>query len=210
MSNTSDIKLTFFNDSNDQNNSNVVIFQKNVATDFDEIAVAWKVIQNCGTGWQNSFVFPMAFQVGASDSWGNTISNPLNAENGQMFHVYRSSSGDSLAYCGQSASRKEVQLRNDLPQGSIDASIYKDGRLLALKTGISPQQKAVFQFNPTLWIGVVSDVEQGEVMNSAIISDVNTELGLLGVASANIIMTGGGVGPYAQPFTFTLDNVVYY
>ena len=45
-----DIKLNFINLSNDVNNSQVVIFQKNVSTDFDELAVAWKVISNCGRG----------------------------------------------------------------------------------------------------------------------------------------------------------------
>ena len=37
-----DIQLNFINNSNDVNNSEIVIFQKNVATDFDELAVAWQ------------------------------------------------------------------------------------------------------------------------------------------------------------------------
>ena len=40
-------------------------------------------------------------------------------------------------------------------------------------------------------------------------SDVNSEIGLLGVQSADIVMTGGGVGPNATPFKFSLENVVY-
>jgi hypothetical protein len=59
-----------------------------------------------------------------------------------------------------------------------------------------------------LFIGVVSQVEEGEVMNSAILSDINTELSLLGIQSADIVMTGGGAGPQATPFEFTLENVV--
>jgi hypothetical protein len=61
---------------------------------------------------------------------------------------------------------------------------------------------------PTIWIGVVSQVEEGDVMNSAIISDINTELSLLGIASADIVMSGGGAGPSATPFMFTLENIV--
>ena len=45
-------------------------------------------------------------------------------------------------------------------------------------------------------------------MNSAILSDINTELSLLGIQSADIVMTGGGAGPQATPFEFTLENVV--
>ena len=53
------IKLNFINRSNDQNNSQVVIFQKNVAADLDELAVAWKVIDNCGQGDNHPFNYPM-------------------------------------------------------------------------------------------------------------------------------------------------------
>lgn len=205
----SNIKLNFINESNDQNNSEVVIFQKNVATSFDELAVAWKVIKNCATGWHHKFEFPMVMEISAADSDGNEIIQPLKANNGQMFHVFRDSSGDQLSFFGPGASRKEVQLRNDLVKGAITANIFKDGKLLATKTGIAPAQKAVFEFKPTLWIGVVSQIEEGDVMNSAIISDINTELSLLGVASADIVMTGGGNGPNASQFQFSLENIKY-
>ena len=45
-------------------------------------------------------------------------------------------------------------------------------------------------------------------MNSAIISNINTEISLLGIVSADIVMTGGGSGPNATAFVFTLENVV--
>ena len=44
---TQKIKLNFINKSKDTNNSSVVVLQKNVAESFDEIAVAWKIIENC-------------------------------------------------------------------------------------------------------------------------------------------------------------------
>jgi hypothetical protein len=200
------IKLNFINRSNDANNSQIVIFQKNVATDFDELSVAWHVIQNCGVLDNHPFTFPMSMKVSASDSWGNYMPQ-VPAENGQMYHVEYGSSGDTLSACGAATSGKEVQVRNDLNKGAINASIYKDGRLLALKTNIAPNQKAVFEFKPTIWIGVVSQVTQGEVMNSAIMSDVNTELSLLGIISADIVMTGGGPGKNSTPFKFTLENI---
>ncbi len=50
-----DVKLNFVNRSNDVSNSSVVIFQKNVATDFDKTTVAWKVIENCGIGDHHPF-----------------------------------------------------------------------------------------------------------------------------------------------------------
>lgn len=201
------IKLNFINDSNDANNSNVVIFQKNVATSYDELAVAWQVIKYCGQGDNHPFTWPVASTVAASDSWGN-YTPQLAAQAGQMFKMVLTASGDQLQAAGPASSPTEIQVINALNKGAISANVYKDGKLLATRTSIAPGQKAVFEFKPTLWIGVVSEIDEGQVMNSAIISNINTELSLLGIASADIVMTGGGPGASSQPFQFTLQNVV--
>ncbi|PRP90776.1 hypothetical protein ENSA5_62100 [Enhygromyxa salina] len=202
-----DIQLNFINNSNDANNSEIVIFQKNVATNFDELAVAWKVIRYCGQGDNHPFTFPMEMTVAASDSYGN-YTPQLPAQNGQLFSMSLTTSGDRLVASGSGTSSTEVQVLNALPKGAINANIYKDGNLLATKTSVAPQQKALFQFKPTIWIGVASQVVEGKVMNSAIISSVNTELSLLGIASADIVLTGGGPGRDSSPFQFNLENVV--
>ncbi|MES2039783.1 MAG: hypothetical protein V4495_18355 [Pseudomonadota bacterium] len=202
-----DVQLNFINNSNDVNNSEVVIFQKNVSTYFDELSVAWMVIKYCGVGDNHPFTFPMSMTVGASDSWGNHTPQ-MGAEYGKLYCMRLTSSGDSLVDCGDGTSAKEVQVLNDLSKGAINASIYKNGKLLAIKTSIAPRQKAVFEFKPTIWIGVASQVEQGRVMNSAIMYDINTELSLLGIASADIVMTGGGPGRNPAPFSFKLENIV--
>lgn len=201
------VQLNFVNQSNDANNSQIVIFQKNVASDFEELAVAWRVIKYCGQGDNHPFTFPLGLQVGASDSYGNHTPQ-LEAQFGQQFQLCLSSCGDRLAPAGYGASSNEVQVLNALPRGAINASCYKDGRLLAVKTAIAPQQKAVFEFKPSIWIGVVSQIEQGQVMNSAILGDINTEISLLGVSRADIVMRGGGAGAGSTPFSFTLENVV--
>jgi hypothetical protein len=36
---------------------------------------------------------------------------------------------------------------------------------------------------------------------------VNTQISLLGISSADIVMTGGGPGPESPPFIFSLANV---
>lgn len=202
------IKLNFINESNDQNNSEVVIFQKNVATNFGELAVAWRVIKNCGTQWKHPFEFPMEFAVSACDYNGNEYNGAYPAQNGKLYAVSQGASGNELSTVGDGAGRNEVQLRNDLSVGAIGAEIFKDGKLLATKTGISPGQKAVFEFKPTIWIGVASQVEEGKVINSAILSDINTELELKGIKSADIVMTGGGSDSDATPFVFMLHNIV--
>lgn len=199
-----DIEITFINNSNDMNNSNVVIFQKNVATDFNSTAIAWKVIENCGRDWTHQFTYPMTFEVAAADSYGN-VSDKQSAVNGQKWSVVRSNSGDVLQLDTEpAASPNEVEVKNTLGTSSIDAQIYKSGSLLATKTGVSPGEKGVFQFQPEIYVGVNSQVEQGKEINSAIINDFNQKFSLFGLTKANLIMTGGGVGPTATPFVFDL------
>jgi hypothetical protein len=202
-----DIQLNFINNSNDTSNSQIVVFQKNVATNFNETAVAWQVIENCGVGDNHPFSFPMAMQVNAVDSWGNHTPRQC-ASNNQLFSLSKNGSGNTLGLSGPATSSSEVQVRNDLNQGAISASIYKDDKLLATKKSIAPGQKAVFEFKPTIWIGAVSEVVAGAVMDSAVIQDVNTELSLLGISSADIVMTGGGPGRSSAPISFRLENIV--
>jgi hypothetical protein len=52
-------------------------------------------------------------------------------------------------------------------------------------------------------------VEEGETINSAILSSLNQQLNLYGIASADIVMSGGGPGRGSAPFTFSLRNVTY-
>ncbi len=202
------VKLNFVNQSNDLNSSDIVIFGRNASTSFDELAVAWRVIKNCGQGWNHPFTYPMSNMVSASDSYGN-YSPQMSAANGQAFALSLTASGDTLQAVGPATSVTEIEVRNNLAMGAINANIYKAGKLFASKTSIAPGQKAVFSFRPTIWIGVVSQVVEGEVMNAAILSQVNTEISLLGLASADIVMTGGGPGRTSTPFAFSLENVTY-
>ena len=201
------IKLNFINRSNDTNNSSVVIFQQNVAEDFGELAIAWKVIENCGRLDNHPFVYPLNFMVSACDSYGN-FTPQLPAYDGQAFDMIKSTSGDILQLSSTPAtSPTEVEVRNQLAYGAINANCYKDGKLLATKTGLAPGQKAVFKFQPRIYIGVVSQIQEGDVMNSAIISQINSEINLFGITSADIVMTGGGPGKSSTSFSFTLENI---
>ena len=205
----STIKLNFINKSNDTNNSSIVIFQQNVAENFGEIAIAWKVIKNCGRLDNHPFTFPMNFQVSASDSYGN-YTPQLAADNGQAFEMIRDTSGDVLQLSKVPATNpNEVEVRNNLTSGTIAANCYKDGKLLAAKIGLAPGQKAVFEFQPTIYIGAPSQIEEGDFIDTAMTSQINTPLNLLGIISADIVMTGGGPGSGANQFYFSLENVQY-
>lgn len=201
------IKLNLINKSNDTNQTEFLMFQKNVATSIDETIIAWKVVKYLGYADYHPFTYDTTLQVSSQDSWGN-FTPRLKANQGDAFHMVLTNSGNELLPNGQSSSSTEVEIKNDLTTGSVNASVFRSGTLVSKKTGVSPGQKAIFAFKPTLFIGAVSQVEQGDVVDSAIVTSVNTELSLMGIASADIVITGGGTGPTATAFEFNLENVV--
>lgn len=204
---TEQIKLNFVNRADDQNNSSVVIFQQNVAEDFGGVTVAWKVIRNYGHLDNYPFVYSMNFEVCASDPYGNATPH-VTAYAGQVFDLVRNESGYVLQLSRFPAfTATEVEVRNSLKQGAISANCYRDGKLLAAKRGLAPGQRAVFEFEPRFSIGVVSQIEEGDIINSAIISRIDSEIDLLGITSADIVMTGGGPRNNFKPFVFTLENI---
>ncbi len=146
--------------------------------------------------------------MSASDSWGNQVA-PKATDNGVLWRVVRDCSGDQLQQVGPASAPTEVQILNGLNQGAVSTNIYRSGTLLAKKTGVAPQQMGAFAFKPIIYIGVASQVEQGDVLDAGILSSINTALDLTGLASADVVMMGGGPGRNSQAFTFTLQNKVY-
>lgn len=203
-----DIKLRFVNKSSDGNKSEVVIYQKSVLTTMASLSVAWKVIRYCGRDCTHPFVYPDGYEVAVTDEYAN-FSPRLPAKNGQMLSLVSTPGGNRrLRYTGPASASTELDVLNAMSQGAIDVCIFKDGRLMGMKTSVSPGQKAVFQYQPALWIGVCSEVVQGQPINSAVMSDINTEISLIGIASADIVMTGGGPGEGSTPYEFNLENIV--
>lgn len=202
-----DIELTIYNQSNDVNNSNIVILQKNVAVNLGELSIAWKVIKNLAIGNYHPLIYAYTVQVSAVDAWGN-FTPQITAEPGQQYSMYHTNSGSTFGRTGMSTNSNELEIRNELRKGSITANVFRTGRLVAQKTLIAPQQKAVFAFQPVIWIGAIAQVEEGKAIDSAILSSINTEISLIGISKADIVMRGGGGGPQATAFTFSLENIV--
>lgn len=201
-----DIRLNLVNASSDTDHPQIVIFQQNPVA-VDNFAIAWRVIPMPQPNVSFPFAYPLDIALAASDSWGNVMP-PVTAYDGQLYGVVRTPSGDALQYLGAATSREQVQCRNDLTQGAISANLYRDAKLLMTKTAVAPGQTAAFAVVPEIFVGAVVAVEEGQVMNDAILSTIDTRFSLLGIASADIVITGGGSGPEAPPLVFSLENVV--
>ena len=192
-----DIKLNFINRSNDTNNSQVVIFAKNAGMANDFHTLAWRVIDNCGPGDNHPFVYPMQVTVAVSDSEG-TFTPQLPARPGHRYTMSRTEDGDQLADSGATGG-SGVEIENAL-QEPIEVYFYRDGRAF-LRTSIPPTVVDMLQFEPIIRINAASKITEGQILAT------NTELSLLGIGSADIVMKDGGPGNEGL-FVFSFDNIV--
>lgn len=198
------INLRVINNSN-SNDLGILIFQKNDGSSFDETATAWIFTENLNPSETFSFTFGSELRISATDQFGNTLPS-LEAIHGNQYTVIDSGSGTEIV-TGFSSSMRDIEFRNQL-NGNVTANIYRSNKLLASKT-VSSGQSAVFQFRPTIWIGVGAGLTEGQELDSTVLSSINTQISLLGLDSADIIVTGGGAGPSAMPFSFSLANIVF-
>src|ERR1700761_1421617 len=110
--------LNFINQSSDRSRTEVVLFQKNVATDMEELNLAWKVIKNCGTNCFHPLIYDPSLSVSISDENGNH-SPRQNAENGQLVAATSTvTGGRRLSLVGKSVSPTEIEVLNGLQVGA--------------------------------------------------------------------------------------------
>jgi hypothetical protein len=194
-----DVQLNIVNESEDQDDQTWVLFRVNQASQGGS-AVAWEVVENLGEGDNHPIEVGMQYTVTVTDSMGNT-SPQLVASNGQQFTASAGPAGDQLTP-SPSGRPGQVEVVNGLPESAVTATLFDGGRSIATVLGIAPAQTAVFRIEPTIWIAAVpaGQAEPGQTLDPALVAAA-TPLDLLGVASADLVITGGGT-------TFTLQDIV--
>jgi hypothetical protein len=200
------IRLNFINRSKDTNDSQVLLFQKNEAAAEGGPVIAWRVIAGCKPGQSFPFKFSHELSIAASDMYG-TFTEQQPAVNGQRFTLEQVPGGKALTADATGHPRK-VSFVNGLHEPA-SVNLYRNDRLLAMATGIGSGREVSFQLADSLWIGAVSLIEEGVIIHPEILKSVHQKLILTGIASADIVMSGGGPGSHATPFVFELENVVY-
>lgn len=198
------IKLTFVNESNDDDKVFIVLCLKLPAASSHDLVLASKIIESGARGSRDSFEISESYQLGATDEAGNPLGS-INVPPGSCVELVETSSGSQLTVAGPGTDPVGIELSNTLPRGAMNATAHRNGLLIDHKTSIAPGSKAVFQFAPHLWIGAFSSPPAGQEINPSLL---NTSLPLFGIARAEVVMTGGCSGPGAQPFAFHLRHIV--
>ncbi len=195
-------QINIINNTVDNDALNLAIYQKYDSLNSgmegveERSVIAWKVIKIVDINTSHSFTISTEMHVTVEDENGN-VSDPQATEGGVKWNAVSVSAGTMLVNDIASGSNaSEIQIYNGLDEGAINASIYKDNKLLATQMNIAPQQSTAFAFEPTIWVGVVPQAVEGEIIDPLVLSTITTEISLLGITNANLILTGGSGNPY--------------
>ena len=201
-----DIKITYTNKSMNKDLPTVFVFTKNETPTFDVLkeGVAWRTIPNIGRGSSSSFVFPIITEVVATWQGGMNKTQVLPSDIGKRYTVNQNDTGIVLAANGNASDTKSIDVNNDANiQDGVSASLYKDGKLMLTKKIVGYGQKATFVLKPKLYWGIASEIQESELINSAILNtDSFFEQDLEGVTEVNISLNGNA----KEGYTFRIDS----
>ncbi|NQZ11576.1 MAG: hypothetical protein HRT35_30875 [Algicola sp.] len=194
------IKITYINKLMNNDLPTIFVFTKNETPTFDALkdGVAWRVIPDIGRASSSSFIFPINTSVGATWQNGQNKTQQLTSVIGNCYTVSKDQTGIVLAANGTASDTKSIDVNNDVnvPNG-ISAQLYKDGKLMMEKKIVGFGQKATFVLKPKLYWGVASEIEESQLLNSAVLSTNSFfEQDLEGVTKATVSCNGNAEDGY--------------
>ena len=203
---STNIQINYTNKSMNKDLPTVFVFTKNETPTFDVLkeGVAWRTIPNIGRGSSSSFVFPVITEVGATWQDGMNKTQVLPSDIGKRYTVSQDETGIVLQGNGNASDTKSIDVNNDanIP-GGVSASLYKDGKLMITKKIVGYGQKATFVLKPKLYWGIASEIEESELINSAVLNtDHFFELDLEGASEINVSLNGNA----EEGYTFKVDG----
>ena len=198
---SSNIEITYINKSLNKDLPTIFVFTKNESPTFDALkeGVAWHVLPDIGRASSSSFIFPIETSVGATWKDGQNKTQKLTSTIGKRYTVAKDDTGFVLAANGNATDNKSIDVTNTIkvPNG-ISAQLYKDGKLMMQKDIVACGQKATFVLKPKLYWGVASEIEESQLLNSAVLdTDSFFEQDLEGVSKATISLNGNAEDGYS-------------
>ncbi len=202
---TTDINILFVNQSNDRDNSNVLVFMKPTESNFAAQSTAWQIIKDIGYNCWHKFTYTLNTSVIALWDGGKSGTFPIDTANGKTYALKQTKGGFSLEENGNGNTPNEFDVINkvSVPNG-VSVIAFKDGNPILTKQTVAKGEKAEFVFHPKLYFGVSSEYQVGDVISSAVMSEDFKEVSLEGLKSATVTMRGNA----AKGYTFEVSEQI--
>ena len=202
---SSDVEITYVNNSMNPATPTVFIFTKNRVPTFDVLkdGVAWKTMAKIGKGSSCKFTYPIRTTVQAM--WGTCYkTHSLDARIGKRYKVEEDETGIVLTPDGNASQTTAIEVTNTVQvNGGIKAQLCKEGKVLVTKNVVAYNQKATFILHPKIYWGVASEIQEGQFISSAVLDTDNFfKQELEGVTHARVTLNGN---PH-DGYHFVVDN----
>ncbi len=198
MSNS--VKITYVNESANQDLPKIFLFLKNEIPTFDALrdGVAWRVIEDVGRGSSCEFNYPIETAVRASWNNGTCRTALLDSSIGRRYCVTEDDTGIVIAADGDAGNTRSIDVVNDIRVGGgVSADLYKDGHIMMTKDIVAYGQKATFVLHPKLYWGLASEIQEGELLSSAVLDSASFfELDLEGLTEVTVGLYGNAQDGY--------------
>ena len=185
--------ITYVNRSDSASQPVIFVFAKNAIPGFDELAdaVAWRVLPDIGKGSSSEFmVLPMCT---VQATWGGVNrTQALVAEAGQRYSVIQDDTGIVLTPVGSSTQSNAIEVTCEVQiPGGVSVQLLNDGKAFMQESIVAFGQKASFIVERKLYWGVASEIQEGQMLATAVLnSDVFFEQSLEGATGATVTLTG--------------------
>ncbi|WP_420551195.1 hypothetical protein [Tenacibaculum aiptasiae] len=192
--NTGNVKITYVNNSMNEDMPSIFVFTQNVLPSFDALrnGVAWKVIKNIGKGSKSTFTYPYQTSIRATWEGGANETNELLCQVGKRYSVEQNATGIVLRQDGNATSSKDIELMNNIQvKKGISAELLKGNNIIVKKNIVAYEQKATFQLAPKIYWGIASEINVSQSISSAVLdSNIFFEQDLTNVSSATVSLNG--------------------
>ena len=201
----SGINILYVNESNDEDNSSVLVFMKPTESNFSAKATAWQVIDNIGYNCWHKFTYTLNTSVIAMWDNGKSGTFPMDTSNGKTYVLKETNGGFSLDENAKGCAANEFHVLNQVRTANgISVVAFKDGKPILTKNSVAKGEKAEFVFHPKLYFGLSSEYQVGDVVSSAVMSEEFKEVSLEGLKSLTVTRKGNA----ADGFTFDTSEEV--
>lgn len=189
-----DVKITYVNNSLNEDMPKIFIFTQNVLPSFDAVrdGVAWKVISDIGRNSRSTFLYPAETTIRASWENDENQTNQLICRAGKRYTVQKNFTGIMLMEDGNAVSPKDIELVNNIQvKKGVSAELLKGDNVIVKKNIVAYEQKASFQLKPKIYWGIASEIHISESLSSAVLdSDHFFEQDLANVSAATVSLNG--------------------
>lgn len=208
FSHMSTAEIQFVNKSMSTAPVDVVFFEPARFFDSQTMRNPFLFIQQCPYDFTHPFLFENSLQLGLRDQYGN-YTPQVTVKDGSRYSI-RLISGKVQLVQEANEHAADVEIFNELPQGSPDIILRRGRVITAWRSGLAPGEFYSFRLPDEFYARKISGIQQARRLVQLEMDGYSTLIRLNGVANAELLLTGGGTGVQAQKYVFTLYDKTRY